>query len=410
MDQQYKRKKRKKNIFWPVFICICLLAYVVIQWYLINRNRIETVKAAEGYINDSIMSVGMICREETVMNETADGHYYYKVENGQRVSSGMLIGEIYPSENDIDLIYRSKDILSHIEKLEEAENFMSSVNVDISITRRQLSNSMVEFSNRLAAGNYENSYKNMMDISLYLNKINVAMNREGDIAGTKQALKDLNASVIASVSQPTQSIYSPTSGYFMNFIDGYENIASMESFENMTYSEGSEAMHSNNETASAGVYGKIITDYKWNLCTYVTPLQAEKLKEGQKVKLSINVEEQKYQTVVVKKLIPKEDMVLVILEASTIDKDAASARVRDCEILFSQYRGIKVPKSAIRIVDGQMGVYVKFSKLVQFKKIQPIYQDENYIILPIDGDENNQVELYDDIIVKGVNLYDGKYL
>lgn len=410
MAQQYKTRKRKKNIFWPVFIGVCLLIYIVIQWYLINRNKIETVKAAEGYINDSIMSVGVICREETVIDNYSDGHYYYKVDNGQRVSSGMLIGEIYPSENDIDLIYRSQDILNHIEKLEEAENFMSSVNVDISITRRQLSNIMVEFSNRIAAKEYGESYENMMDISLYLNKINVAMNREGDIAGTKQTLKDLNTSVLASVSQPTQSIYSSRSGYFMNFVDGYEDVASVENFKNMTYADGIDVMHSGAEINDDGIFGKIITNYKWSLCTYVTPQQAEKLFEGKKVKLSIDIETQKYQTVVVKNLIPKDDMVLVILEASTIDKDAASARVRDCEILFSQYKGIKVPKSAIRIVDGQMGVYVKFSKLVQFKKIQPVYQDENYIILPIGGDENNQVELYDDIIVKGVNLYDGKYL
>lgn len=405
-----KQTRRKKNIFWPVLISVCLLIYFVMQWYLINRNKIETVKAAEGYINDSIMSVGIICREETIMDNTASGFFYYNVENGQRVSSGMLIGEIYPSENDINLIYRSKDILSQIEKLEEAENFMSSVNVDISITRRQLSNSMAEFSRQMAAGNFETSYDDMVDIELYLNKINVAMNREGDIAGTKQALSDLNTSVLNSVSQPTESIYSPTSGYFMNFTDGYEEIASIENFENMSYAEGSDILENSMGKTDDGVYGKIITDYKWNLCTYVTPAQAEKLYEGQKVRLSIEVEEQEYQTVTVENLIPKENMVLVVLKASTIDKEAAAARIQDCEILFSQYRGIKIPKSAIRIVDGEMGVYVKFSKLVQFKKIKPVYQDENYVILPLNGDSDNQVELYDDIIVKGVNLYDGKYL
>ena len=124
----------------------------------------------------------------------------------------------------------------------------------------------------------------------------------------------------------------------------------------------------------------------------------------------IDIDEQEYQTVTVEKLVPKGDMVLVILKASTIGKDSVSARVVESEILFSQYRGIKIPKSAIRIVNGEMGVYVKFSKLVQFKKIKPIYQDENYVVLPIDNDENNEVDLYDEIIVKGVNLYDGKYL
>ena len=143
MDQHRTKRKRKRNIFWPILISICLLIYFAMQWYLINRNKIETVKATEGFINDSIMSMGIICRDETIMQEVSAGNYYYAVENGDRVSSGMLIGEVYPSEKDIDLIYQSQYISQQIEKLEEAQNFMSSVNVDISITRRQLSNDMV---------------------------------------------------------------------------------------------------------------------------------------------------------------------------------------------------------------------------------------------------------------------------
>lgn len=410
MDQHRTKRKRKRNIFWPILISICLLIYFAAQWYLINRNKIETVKATEGFINDSIMSIGIICRDETIMQQTESGFYYYAVENGDRVSNGMLIGEVYPSQKDIDLIYQSQYITEQIETLENAQNFMSSVNVDISITRRQLSSDMVEFSKDLSGGNFANAYEEMMNIALQLNKINVAMGREGDMESTVQFLKEQRTSVQSNISQPQQTIYSPVSGYFMNTVDGYENIASVNNFENLTYQEGIGLISGSTEQPQSTVYGKIITDYKWKLCTYVTPIQAEKLYEGQKVRLSIDADEQNYQYVTVEKLIPKDEMVLVVLKASTIGKDSVSARVVENEILFSQYKGIKVPKSAIRIVDGQMGVYVKFSKLVQFKKIKPIYQDENYIILPIENDENNEVDLYDEIIVKGVNLYDGKYL
>ena len=406
---QHKRK-RKRNIFLPALIGICLLVYFVMQWYLINRNRIETVKALEGYINDSIISMGMVCRQESVMDKTTAGHIYYNVENGDRVSAGMLVGEVYASENDINLIYQSQEIDSQIEKLEEAQNFMSSVNVDISITRRQLSNSMVQFSQQISSGKYSNSHNAMADITLGLNKINVAMGREGNMSATKDALVALNSSVKGQISQPLQSVYSPVSGYFMNFIDGYESLASVEKFESMSYTEGLDLLTHPIDVPQTDVYGKTITDYKWNLCMYVTPLQAEKLYEGQKLRLSIDIEQQDYQYVTVDRLIPKDDMFLVVLKSSTINKDAASARIRECEVLFSQHKGIKIPKSAIRIIDGQMGVYVKFSKLVQFKKISPVYQDENYVILPLNGDADNQVELYDDVIVKGVNLYDGKYL
>ena len=407
MTEQRKRKKKKKIL--PVLIVVTLLIYFVAQWYLINRNKIETVKANEGYINDSILSLGIVCREETIISNIADGYFYYNAENGQRVSSGMLIGEVYSSQSDINNIRKSQILETQIENLEEAENFMSSVNVDISITRRQLSNSMSEFSQQISAGNYSKVNNNVQDILLNLNKINVAMNREGNISITKDSLKSDNEYVKSNISSPLQTIYSPVSGYFMNNIDGYESIADTDNFKNLSYEEGYDILINPIEN-NQDKYGKMITDYKWSLCTYVTEKQAERLYEGQKVRLSLNSQENEYHTVSVDSIVPKDDMVLVVLKSTTMNKQAASSRIVDSEILFSQYRGIKIPKSAIRIVDGEMGVYVKFSKLVIFKKVTPVYQDDNYVILPLKVEEGNEVELYDDIIVKGVNLYDGKYL
>lgn len=404
-----QRKRKKKNNFLPILIVLVLLIYFVAQWYLINRNKIETVKANEGFINDSILAVGIVCREESIIKNVEDGYFYYNVENGQRVSSGMVIGEVYSSQSDISNIYNSKLIDTQISNLEEAENFMSSVNVDISITRRQLSNSMVSFSQQISQGEYSDVYKNVQDMLLNLNKINVAMNREGNIADTKEHLKDINNTINSGISAPIQIIYSPTSGYFMNNVDGYEDIASVNNFKNLSYSEGVDIL-SNPISVTETEYGKMITDYKWSLCTYVTQQQAEKLYEGQRIRLSLDSKENEYHTVTVDSIIPKDDMVLVVFKSTTMNKQAASTRIADSEILFSQYRGIKIPKSAIRIVNGEMGVYVKFSKLVIFKKVTPVYQDENYVILPLEKGEDNEVELYDDIIVKGVNLYDGKYL
>lgn len=405
-----KRKKRKRRLFFPVLTACLLLVFFAMQWYLINRNKIETVKANEGYINDSIVSTGIVCRDEIIIDDVSDGYYYYNVENGDRVSSGMLVGEIYTSQKDIDLLYRAEDIKTQLSKLEEAENFMSTVNVDISLIRRELSNSMAAFSQEISSGDFTNVYSDMIDMALHINKINVAMNREGDISATKAETEQLYADTKAAISAPAESVYSPSSGYFVNSIDGYESTAKVENFEAMSYSEGLAVMDTAFSEQNADVYGKIITNYKWSLCTYVTAQQAEKLYEGQKVKLSVDMEKNKYQNVTVEKLIPKDDMVLVVLKSTTMGKDIVSKRVTDSEILFSQYKGIKIPVEAIRFVDGQQGVYVKFSKLVQFKKVKPIYQDANYAILPLAANEENQVELYDDIIVKGVNLYDGKYL
>ena len=73
---------------------------------------------------------------------------------------------------------------------------------------------------------------------------------------------------------------------------------------------------------------------------------------------------------------------------------------------------IRIDKEALHIVDGQRGVYVKYGNLQRFLKIETLYEDENYILIPDNGKlgTDNEVRLYDEIIVQGTNLQDGKLL
>lgn len=404
-----QRKKKKKTGLY-IILALLLIVYLFVQWYLINRNKTETVKATEGYLNDSIKSVGYVCKDEIIVSDSYTGYFYYNIENGQRISAGSLIGEAYPSANDINLLFDLIEISNQIENLKDASQFMSTVNADISQTRKDLSLSLAQLSEQLSADIYKNVSQISLNATLNLNKINVAMSREGDLNSAIENLTNLKSSVEAQISQPTSSIQSPASGYFINSIDGFENTLNIDSFKNMSYNEGMEILSSPVESSSA-VCGKIVTSYKWYLCTYVTSEDAAKLYKGQSVQLSLDSSENKYQKATVESVTEKEDgMFLVVLESSSMNLDAASIRISQCEILFSQYKGIKIPKESLRIIDGEMGVFVQFSKLVQFKKVSPIYQDDNYMILPLNGDSENQVELYDNVIVKGVNLYDGKYL
>ena len=63
-------------------------------------------------------------------------------------------------------------------------------------------------------------------------------------------------------------------------------------------------------------------------------------------------------------------------------------------------------------MDGQRGVYVKYGNLQRFLKIATLYENDSYILIPENGKigTDNEVRLYDEIIVQGTNLQDGKLL
>ena len=64
-------------------------------------------------------------------------------------------------------------------------------------------------------------------------------------------------------------------------------------------------------------------------------------------------------------------------------------------------------------MNGDKGVYVKYGQEMQFKLVDIIYENEEYFVSEnkeTEPDRSKHVRVYDDVIVKGSDLYDGKQL
>lgn len=401
-------KKRKKG--WIPFVVLVFI-YVFRQAYLINANSVDTVKAAEGYINNSIISQGIICREETVLSFSGNGAIDYLAENGERVSKGYALANIYPSVEDIEKIKLLRNRQALLRDINRADEYINNTTLDMSVTRKQLTQQLADLSEISYGNDYSTVDSKLTELTLSLNKVGVATGRIKDFSQARKQIESEISAVKSRINRPLNNLYSSYTGYFLHNPDGYENIATTDNFLNFDYSQGNDIISGAAAySAPRNSYGKIITDYKWSICTYVDSSMAERIKPDAALSVSINVGDNEYYKATVKNVVDKGDKTLVVLQCSNMNAAAAKTRVTDCEILFRQYTGIKIPKSAIHFEGEQMGVFVNFSNLVQFKKISPVYEDENYVIVPAVQSADNQVKMHDSIIVKGRNLYDGKYL
>ena len=102
----------------------------------------------------------------------------------------------------------------------------------------------------------------------------------------------------------------------------------------------------------------------------------------------------------------------IVLECGTINSEVLTLGQETAQIDLHTYSGIRIDSRALHIVDGNNGVYVKVGNLQRFRKITILYQNEDYILVPADGalGTDNEVRLYDEIIVEGTNLQDGKLM
>ena len=102
----------------------------------------------------------------------------------------------------------------------------------------------------------------------------------------------------------------------------------------------------------------------------------------------------------------------VVLECEYVGTDVLELSQATAKVDFTSYEGIRIDARALHIVDGQKGVYVKYGNLARWRKITVLYQNEDYILVPKDGKigTDNEVRMFDEIIVEGNDLKDGKIL
>ena len=99
---------------------------------------------------------------------------------------------------------------------------------------------------------------------------------------------------------------------------------------------------------------------------------------------------------------------VVIFACSEMNSELASMRSGPMTIVKQEYSGLKVPSSALRVVDSKRGVYVLTGMQVKFVEVNVLYKNDSYMICEKQTSDDTVLRLYDEVIVKGKNLYDGK--
>ena len=80
------------------------------------------------------------------------------------------------------------------------------------------------------------------------------------------------------------------------------------------------------------------------------------------------------------------------------------------KIHTEEYAGYEIDRKALRTVDGEVGVYVQLGNVVRFKKVDIVYSDDSLVLSKKKEGESGYVCLYDEVIIEGTDLYDGKII
>ena len=379
--------------------------------YFYAPYRTET--AFNFTVADSIDVQGIMIRDETVIDGQTGDVISYVNADGTKVSQGSVIAEIYPSEQYAADKVRIEELANQIEILEEAQSAGSGYYANSDSITRQIADELGNYIDAASSGQVGELEDTKMNLVSLINKKQMSTGKTTDFSATIQELTAEKEQLESTVAAGTeQTITSPLAGYFVGSTDGLEETLKFEAMDQMSVKEYEDLIAQEIEPQS-GHIGKIISEFNWFYAAQVSADDASKFVEGSDVSLSFSETDEESVPGEVMKIFSDDtsENNIVIIRCNRMSSDLAQMRTAQAQIQFESYTGLRVPEKAIRIQNNVQGVFVRIGDRVSFKQIYPIFVGEDFVLSSIDElDTDGSLQLFDEIIVEGTDLYDGKLL
>lgn len=390
-----------------IIICIIAVVFVVHQVYSSAYKPITTV-SAEYYTTVEGFSInGIVIREEKIITSDKVGTLHFTLSDGERVAKDGVIANIYSNAEASVTVNRIEQLTSRIADIEEMQSYNDVEAADITLVDTKINNSLNTMLRGIASGDFSSFEENSAELLTNISRRQMITGEQTDFSARLTELKAELESLTATLPQPIGSIRTDASGYFVSGVDGYENVLSCENIEAVT-PQYLDSLKS--EEVPSNAIGKIVSGYTWYIAAQVNISDSLKYKVGDSLTLKTTLKSSPELDVTVEKINTSQtdDAAVIIFSCQQMNSELASVRKGSMTIINSTYSGLKIPTKALRFQDDKTGVFVRSGMAIKFVGVNVIYRTDEYIICEQQVSSDTVLRLYDDVVVKGKRLYDGK--
>ena len=399
----------KKHKLIKFIIGACILFFLIYQYYLGFYSSITTESAMQFEYSDGVDTVATFIRNELTITSDHKGTTHFLIGNGEKVAKDGKIAHIYENDAASSAASRIGEIEKQLEIISEIEGYNASTAVDVNTINDRIKEQLNNFVYTTQDGRFFDVGNSVSDLLTMLTRKQVATGEQNDFGALKESLLSEKSELSKAMGSPKGSIKAETAGYFVSKVDGFEDKLTVDE---LSYYD-SEYLHDLKEDkVSESVIGKIVYDYQWYIAAPVTLGDSMHYKVDQTVTLLTDATTASRLTVTVDRINISEsgDDAVIIFRCSEMNSELASMRNSTITILKDEYSGIRVSSKALRVVDGVTGVYVVSGLEAKFVAVDIVYSSDEYAICELNTNDSKKLRLYDEIIVKGKNLYDGKII
>lgn len=408
-----------KNRTWINVICTVLVVAAFVYLFhdvlTMNKNSYDTETADEVTEQEKISLKAFLVRDEEYINQKTTGTVVPLIKDGMRVASGDAVARVCNSSEDaaaVSKLVETKESLARYQEISEQTELNA---LDMEKLNKAIDASYTELLKTANNGDFSDLTKNTEELENKLASKQIL--KDGTINLTDKFNK-LNAEIqsLEAKNINTSDVIAPLSGYYISNLDGYEGAMDYDKIDSLTVSDAEKLFERKPDDVS-GQMGKIVGSYKWYLVTVMNGKYSLVLNEGDKMKINMPYYGFKNVEVVVEK-ISKTDggKVAVAFSCNMMNETYANMRIENIELVFREFTGYKVNSSSIHREKDEKNedidvVYILRGDIMNARKIEIIYDAGDYVVVSEDTEAKNgfrPIKRYDEVIVKGRNLSDGK--
>lgn len=405
-----KAKKNKISsiyIFPVLFLVICLSYLIRFMFF-----NIETEIVKYGSVENSIKVKALIVRNESTTILPSGVDINYKVSEGERVSLGKKILEIVKSDQaDENISIKIKQLDDRLQEIKQADinnNFFSK---DKEKIENQIKDKVTDLKSIAKSGDLEKLDDVKKDLAANLYKKSLIYG-EGSFFGKNLEQLEKEKAVLEGIyNNSIDVIYAQASGVVSYSLDGYEQILSIDNIKDFKLNDIREIMNSQgtdsiktDQNTAAGI--KVVDNFEWYICSFISFEQAKDLKEGKKIKLRFAESgDTEVNGEVYRVSQPESDICMIIIRINEHVNDFYKKRIAEVDIIKNYNEGFTVPTKALVVKDNIKGLYVLKKGMVKFIPVAVMNEEkEKCLVRNLDKEEitfeseYESLKIFDEVI------------
>lgn len=402
-------------------ICLAVILYFAVYLALGFRNDLVTTTAYSYSVDVGTQASALLVRQEQVLS-TSGQYVDILLDEGEKVAKGGKIALIHASQDSLDSRQTIQALEAEIQQLEYSLSTGTQTTNSSRLDEEVLS-SMVAIRSLTSTGDLST----LEDSSLHLRTMvfqrdyvygnTQAANQIGQLIQDKQ--KELDA-LNASLSQASQTITAPTSGYFSGEVDGFESLVTPQMLSSLTISQLSDLL-SQEPAADQTALGKVVTDSTWYLAALIDQESVSGLLEGKSYQIAFSHDYYGTISMDLERLVSENGQTMAIFSTDTHISDTTLLRTQTVDIISQQLEGIRIPRQALRVLTetvtdengnesqvNSYGVFTVVGTQAEWQEVKVLHSDDSfYLVEPVDETASSRLRAGDEIILNSTQVSDG---